>query len=261
MRFYWFVLAITAVLTFVLWWIVRSPWGRAFDALRENPLRAESLGVDVRLYTLLAFALGSAYGGMAGSLYAPLVEFIDPSPFALGPSLHLHADGGDRRQRHLPRARSSARGVAVLLPGMAARLGGLLPADLRRAGDGDDGAVSGRPRSGWRARLFAASGAAHDARCLEVRDIEKSFGGVEAVRGVSFDVNEGEILGVIGPNGSGKSTLFNCILGQLAPSARHGRGSRAATSRGCSPPASIAWASAGPSSSCRSSRSSPRATT
>jgi branched-chain amino acid transport system permease protein len=86
-RFYWFVLGIAAILTFVLWWIVRSPWGRAFNALRENPLRAESLGVNVRLYTLLAFALGCAYGGMAGSLYAPLVEFIDPSPFALGPSL------------------------------------------------------------------------------------------------------------------------------------------------------------------------------
>jgi branched-chain amino acid transport system ATP-binding protein len=52
---------------------------------------------------------------------------------------------------------------------------------------------------------------------LEVRDIEKSFGGVQAVRGVSFEVGEGEILGVIGPNGSGKSTLFNCILGQLLP--------------------------------------------
>lgn len=87
LAFYWFVLAITALLTLALWWILRSPWGRAFTALRENPLRAESLGVDVRLYTLLAFALGSAYGGLAGSLYAPLVEFIDPSPFALGPSL------------------------------------------------------------------------------------------------------------------------------------------------------------------------------
>jgi branched-chain amino acid transport system ATP-binding protein len=54
---------------------------------------------------------------------------------------------------------------------------------------------------------------------LQVRDMEKSFGGVHAVRGVSFDVNEGEILGVIGPNGSGKSTLFNCILGQLLPTA------------------------------------------
>ena len=53
---------------------------------------------------------------------------------------------------------------------------------------------------------------------LQVCGIEKSFGGVQAVRGVSFDVHEGEILGVIGPNGSGKSTLFNCILGQLVPS-------------------------------------------
>ena len=52
---------------------------------------------------------------------------------------------------------------------------------------------------------------------LEVRDLAKSFGGVRAVNGVSFDVREGEILGLIGPNGSGKSTLFNCILGQLAP--------------------------------------------
>jgi branched-chain amino acid transport system ATP-binding protein len=52
---------------------------------------------------------------------------------------------------------------------------------------------------------------------LEVRDVTKSFGGVHAVRGVTFDVHEGEILGLIGPNGSGKSTLFNCILGQLVP--------------------------------------------
>ena len=58
---------------------------------------------------------------------------------------------------------------------------------------------------------------------LEVRDIEKSFGGVHAVRGVSFDVQQGEILGVIGPNGSGKSTLFNCILGQLLPTRGHVR--------------------------------------
>lgn len=55
------------------------------------------------------------------------------------------------------------------------------------------------------------------APILSVRNIDKSFGGVHAVRGVSFDVMPGEILGLIGPNGSGKSTLFNCILGQLKP--------------------------------------------
>lgn len=53
---------------------------------------------------------------------------------------------------------------------------------------------------------------------LSVRDISKQFGAITAVDGVSFDVHEGEILGLIGPNGSGKSTLFNCILGQLRPS-------------------------------------------
>jgi branched-chain amino acid transport system ATP-binding protein len=54
---------------------------------------------------------------------------------------------------------------------------------------------------------------------LAVHDLRKSFGGIVAVDGVSFEVNEGEILGIIGPNGSGKSTLFNCILGQLRPTA------------------------------------------
>jgi len=52
---------------------------------------------------------------------------------------------------------------------------------------------------------------------LEVSNLRKSFGGIAAVDGVSFEVVEGEILGIIGPNGSGKSTLFNCVLGQLRP--------------------------------------------
>ena len=52
-------------------------------------------------------------------------------------------------------------------------------------------------------------------KVLEVRDMHKAFGPVKANQGISFDVYEGEILGVIGPNGCGKTTLFNCILGQL----------------------------------------------
>jgi len=54
---------------------------------------------------------------------------------------------------------------------------------------------------------------------LDVRSLTKTFGASRAVDGVSFRVRAGEILGVIGPNGSGKTTLFNCVLGQLKPSA------------------------------------------
>ena len=53
---------------------------------------------------------------------------------------------------------------------------------------------------------------------LSVKGITKVFGGFKAVDRVSFEVAEGEILGLIGPNGSGKSTTFNLIAGALAPS-------------------------------------------
>ncbi len=53
---------------------------------------------------------------------------------------------------------------------------------------------------------------------LAIEGIRRRFGGIPAVDGVSLQVEEGEIVGVIGPNGSGKSTLFNCILGQIKPS-------------------------------------------
>lgn len=89
LAFHRFALVITLLLALALWWMIRSPWGRAFLALRENPIRAASLGVNIRTYTLLAFAIGSAYAGFAGALYAPLVEFIDPSPFALSASFFL----------------------------------------------------------------------------------------------------------------------------------------------------------------------------
>jgi branched-chain amino acid transport system ATP-binding protein len=54
---------------------------------------------------------------------------------------------------------------------------------------------------------------------LSVIDLTKRFGGFTAVSAVSFEVGEGEIVGLIGPNGSGKTTCFNCISGALAPSA------------------------------------------
>ena len=70
-HFYFFCLGTLAVLSLATWWMLHSPWGRAFVALRENPTRAASLGVDTRRYTLMAFAIGSSLGGLAGALYAP----------------------------------------------------------------------------------------------------------------------------------------------------------------------------------------------
>ena len=57
------------------------------------------------------------------------------------------------------------------------------------------------------------------APLLKVTDLKKSYGAIQAVAGVSFEVMPGEIFGVIGPNGSGKTTMFNSVLGQISPDA------------------------------------------
>ena len=90
LAYYYFVLGVTVVFGLLLYGLLRSPWGKAFTALRDNPIRAESLGIDVRRYTLLSFAIGAVYAGVAGALFAPLVEFIDPAPFAIGQSIMMY---------------------------------------------------------------------------------------------------------------------------------------------------------------------------
>ena len=56
-------------------------------------------------------------------------------------------------------------------------------------------------------------------RILELKGINKSFGGLKAVEDFKLSIEEGEILGLIGPNGAGKSTIFNCIAGVYPPTA------------------------------------------
>ena len=72
--FYYLILGATVLLGALMWGLLRSPWGKAFTALRDNPIRAESLGINVQAYTLLAFAIGAMYAGIAGALFASLVD-------------------------------------------------------------------------------------------------------------------------------------------------------------------------------------------
>jgi branched-chain amino acid transport system permease protein len=90
LAYYYFTLAVTLLLAALLWGLLRSPWGKAFRSLRDNPIRAESLGVDTRAYTLLSFAIGAAYSGVAGALFASLVQYIEPGPFAVGSSIMMY---------------------------------------------------------------------------------------------------------------------------------------------------------------------------
>lgn len=88
--YYYFVLGVTVILALLLAALLRSPWGKAFTALRDNPIRAESLGVDIRTYTLLSFAIGAVYAGIAGALFASLVQFIEPAPFTVAASIMMY---------------------------------------------------------------------------------------------------------------------------------------------------------------------------
>lgn len=87
--YFYFTYVSLLILGGVMAWLIRSPWGRAFAALRDNPIRAESLGVNITLYTLFAFAIGAAYAGIAGVFFASLVQFVEPAPFNAGASLMM----------------------------------------------------------------------------------------------------------------------------------------------------------------------------
>jgi branched-chain amino acid transport system permease protein len=71
------------------YWMLHSRWGRAFKAIRENEMRAEALGVSLRNYKLMAFAVGAGYAGIGGALFAPLLGYIDPQAFWIERSIQF----------------------------------------------------------------------------------------------------------------------------------------------------------------------------
>jgi len=98
------------------------------------------------------------------------------------------------------------------------------PAAARLGTPAQEGAVTAPdppppPQRGAARRAARAARLSRSPVVLEVRGLTKSFGGLRAVSDVSFDVRDGEILGIIGPNGAGKTTLFNLLNGFTAPDA------------------------------------------
>src|SRR5437870_2218677 len=87
--FYFLCLLITVVATLGILNLLRSPTGRAFVAIRDSEISAQSMGIHLARYKTLSFALSAALAGIAGALYAHKLQFISPDQFSILQSIDL----------------------------------------------------------------------------------------------------------------------------------------------------------------------------
>jgi len=210
-----------------------SPWGNAMRAVRDSESASVSIGLDPTLIRTTAFGISAVLAGIAGGVYASISNFISPESFPFFQSilflLVVMLGGADRLLGPLIGAC-----VVVLLPELLATLGqyrvlfvgALMLVVLRLAPVGLVGVVAHLfPRKGREAApqqrtdisRFLAAGATGSG--ISVRNLAVSFGGVHAVRDLSFDARAGAITSIIGPNGAGKTTALNAICGFYRPDA------------------------------------------
>jgi len=77
-HYYYYVLAVFAICVVLMWVIVHSPFGKALQAIRDNEIRAEFIGIRIRRYRLIAFVISGIFTGVAGALWAPLNGLASP---------------------------------------------------------------------------------------------------------------------------------------------------------------------------------------
>lgn len=76
--YYYYSAGVLVIATFVMWRIVTSPFGLCLRSIRENPVKAESLGISVKRYRWYAFLISAAYAAVGGALLGPTIGQVDP---------------------------------------------------------------------------------------------------------------------------------------------------------------------------------------
>ena len=221
------VWSFVAVGGLIAWALARGRWGRALTLVRDDPLAAGTLGLDVGRLRLTAFALSAVYGGAAGALAVHTQRVVSPEvlEFPIMVSILTIAVVGGRGRVagailgallliHLPEWFRFLERSYLLIYGVA------LLAAIVLAPHGLTGLIDRlfppRPKPLPKpAALPEAAPAAGPV--LRIVDLGKSFGGVRAVDGVSLTLSAGTITGLIGPNGSGKTTVINLVSGLERP--------------------------------------------
>ena len=89
MEFYFVCLVIVVICTLLILNLLRSPTGRAFVAIRDSEISAQSMGIQLSHYKTLSFAISAALAGVAGALYAHKLQFISPEQFNILQSIDL----------------------------------------------------------------------------------------------------------------------------------------------------------------------------
>jgi branched-chain amino acid transport system permease protein len=88
-EFYYLCLAVTVLATLAILNLLRSPTGRAFVAIRDSEISAQSMGIHLARYKTLSFGLSAVLAGLAGALYAHKIQFLSPEQFSIVQSIDL----------------------------------------------------------------------------------------------------------------------------------------------------------------------------
>ena len=88
-EFYFLCLAVTVIATLLILNVLRSPTGRAFVAIRDSEISAQSMGIHLARYKTLSFAISAALAGLGGALYGHMIKFLSPDQFNIIQSIDL----------------------------------------------------------------------------------------------------------------------------------------------------------------------------